>query len=626
MNESEYDVVVMLTWSNWFSELRSNRYHYASRFSKKCPVLFVQPDLEDTAFQFENTEIPNVTVLHLYCEYNQVQVEIFNRALLERKFIKPLFWIYNGYFSNILMERYFVLSVYHGTEDYLSPESMIKMKNKVLLQSFDDILKTSNLLVSVSDGVANSFSTYSSFKGETITVTNGCDFKFYAPESIDQCLPSACQNIAFYQGNIFDKLDYALLIALAKRMPAWSFQFCGKIIFNEKLWQILCELPNVTYLGLLTPEAIRNASYKATVGLIPFVENEWLIERSFPLKSFEYLACGLPVVSVPIKALLPYHDVIEFASGIEQFEKALSRAASLKRDPMHFQKRLDAAGKQDYDLKFQSVENKIQEVITQLKSNTQEEIRGFNVLVLYKPEPEKFNSLLAALTHFSIHSIAYCPVLDEMPSEVDLKVFDALVIDVSLVSGADLLIHTEFIEKIRAFSAYKLLISACRDFPVCCQTLGIHQIFSFPLPEYTTEVQQQDKHLEDRKVIHAFDLLLSTALSARVPVKKLIYAIVGYQDETENYIYNKPASHFFFVPSHTVYSMETINKPQNIDMYWTTGQLFSAMLHLQRQLLCKLLLNFYQNRFFTLKQIIKKILPEQFKSRLRKWLVQWARR
>ena len=66
-----------------------------------------------------------------------------------------------------------------------------------------------------------------------LTVTNGCDYKFYVPKSLDHHLSPLNEDIVFYQGNIFDKLDYELLIELAKRMPTWQFVFCGKVIFNE---------------------------------------------------------------------------------------------------------------------------------------------------------------------------------------------------------------------------------------------------------------------------------------------------------------------------------------------------------------------------------------------------------
>jgi glycosyltransferase involved in cell wall biosynthesis len=50
-----------------------------------------------------------------------------------------------------------------------------------------------------------------------------------------------------------------------------------------------------------------------------------------PLKLHEYLACGLPVVSTPLEAVLPFSNVVNLASDSEQWERAI-------------QTELDAAG------------------------------------------------------------------------------------------------------------------------------------------------------------------------------------------------------------------------------------------------------------------------------------------
>src|SRR5438105_90692 len=61
-----FDAVVILTFeSNWKIEPRSNRYHYATRFARHLPVIFVQVTGQVGEYRFEDTEIPNLTLLHL---------------------------------------------------------------------------------------------------------------------------------------------------------------------------------------------------------------------------------------------------------------------------------------------------------------------------------------------------------------------------------------------------------------------------------------------------------------------------------------------------------------------------------------------------------------------------------
>ncbi len=269
----------MLTWSDWFKELRSNRYHYATRFAKIKPVIFVQPDLAESKYIFEETGIENIVVLHIPNTYDGIQQKLLNAALAEHSCIRPLFWIYNCYFHSFLAQHYSVINIYHGTEDYLASESRIKFQDKTLIDAYVKTLSRCQLIIAVSEGVKKSFEQNVDFEGKIVTVNNGCDYSFYCPVKNHSIAKKINSKIAFYQGNIFDKLDYDLLLKVTKILPDWTFNFCGKVIFNEKDWQVLLKRPNVNYLGLLTPEEIRSHAYQATVGLIPFVQSEWLVVR-----------------------------------------------------------------------------------------------------------------------------------------------------------------------------------------------------------------------------------------------------------------------------------------------------------------------------------------------------------
>src|SRR5207249_1516261 len=96
-------------------------------------------------------------------------------------------------------------------------------------------------------------------------------------------------------------------------------------------------------------------AHRATVGLIPFVQSDWIIERSFPLKTFEYVACGLPVVSVPIKALRRFAAVVTTAGTAGEFVAAMQRAVSTRDDPAALANRLRVVRQHDYDLKLEAL-------------------------------------------------------------------------------------------------------------------------------------------------------------------------------------------------------------------------------------------------------------------------------
>lgn len=148
------DVLVMLTWSDWFSELESNRYHYATRFAKMVPVIFVQPDLDGPTFKFEDTEISNVTVLHVFSSYTREQSELIRQALLQQAFVNPIFWVYNCHFHNFLQHQYAVLTIYHATEDYISSNSAVQFQDERLIHAYFATLRHCELIIAVSERIA----------------------------------------------------------------------------------------------------------------------------------------------------------------------------------------------------------------------------------------------------------------------------------------------------------------------------------------------------------------------------------------------------------------------------------------------------------------------------------------
>ncbi|MCC8417681.1 MAG: glycosyltransferase [Rickettsia endosymbiont of Bryobia graminum] len=366
-----FDTVIMLTWSNWHTELRSNRYHYASRFSQHLPVIFVQPDLIEPKYYYETTELNNLYILHMYGQYGEQQNDLLTQALAEKNVQRPLIWSYNPYFADYLQNIKSPLRIFHGTEDYFSIDSPMRITDDIPVQMFKLTMERTDLLVSVSEGVNESFYKNIGYGNDSIVLTNGCDYHFYSKYvSVSKIKKNSEKNVVFYQGNIYSKLNYELLNELVKKLPNWEFWFCGQVVFNEPAWQKLCENPNVKYLGLMRVKELRKYFYRSTVSIIPFVDQDWIIERSFPLKSFEYLAAALPVVTVPIKALLPYSEVFHFAQTADEFKEKIELAAKERYDVDALGKRLKAAAAQNYDLKFDHLLKKIDLKCLEMYNNT----------------------------------------------------------------------------------------------------------------------------------------------------------------------------------------------------------------------------------------------------------------
>jgi hypothetical protein len=117
------------------------------------------------------------------------------------------------------------------------------------------------------------------------------------------------------------KVDLQYLSKLANANPAWQFAVYGKAIWGitQRIRDYLA-LPNVGYFGPRSFEKIGQENPDAAVGIISMSASKYS-EYSFPLKSWDYLALGLPVVAlnaVALKNIAGIHHVSNEAVALDQ--------------------------------------------------------------------------------------------------------------------------------------------------------------------------------------------------------------------------------------------------------------------------------------------------------------------
>ena len=122
------------------------------------------------------------------------------------------------------------------------------------------------------------------------------------------------------------RLDSDLLVALARRRPAWSFVLAGPE--DEHFQQSpLHALPNVYFLGRKAPEELPAYLSHFDVCINPQAVNEVTV-GNYPLKIDEYLAMGKPIVATYTRTMELFQDHVHLARGEDEWialvEKALT--------------------------------------------------------------------------------------------------------------------------------------------------------------------------------------------------------------------------------------------------------------------------------------------------------------
>lgn len=226
------DAVVMLTWSDWHAEPRSNRYHYATRLAKHVPVLFCQVlGQPGDAIGIGPSGHDGIDIVNFSLPVSKADVQNLKRLLYTRGIRNPLIWIYNVlHFEPVVKSFPNAPKLLHATEDYFTPSASMAVDIGVMKAAFADLKQDLDLLVAVSPGVLKSYRQNAHYLGQAIVIENGCDAGFFldiADEQLGQQNNVEAKPIAIFQGGINARLDYDLLERVTDRLPDWEFRFAA---------------------------------------------------------------------------------------------------------------------------------------------------------------------------------------------------------------------------------------------------------------------------------------------------------------------------------------------------------------------------------------------------------------
>jgi glycosyltransferase involved in cell wall biosynthesis len=148
---------------------------------------------------------------------------------------------------------------------------------------------------------------------------------------VDSALDPLPRPRLVFQGAIVaTKLDLSLLAEVARLRPEWSIVLVGPRGAGDPSGDLstLEQAPSIHFVGPRDAAALPTVLRGADVGLIPYAIND-LTRSVFPMKVYEYLAAGLPVLSTPLPALEGV-DEIEIAADAQGMAAAIER--ELARD------------------------------------------------------------------------------------------------------------------------------------------------------------------------------------------------------------------------------------------------------------------------------------------------------
>lgn len=155
-------------------------------------------------------------------------------------------------------------------------------------------------------------------------IRNAVDFDFFVENLKPSHILGDCEGpIIGYYGALASWFDFALLAEAARLRPDWTFVLVGDVFVDDLGG--LDRLPNVRLEGRKPYAQMPLYLQAFDVCLIPFLLNN-VTHAVDPVKLYEYLSAGKPVVSVPLEEILHYHALMYFATNAQTFVDQINRA------------------------------------------------------------------------------------------------------------------------------------------------------------------------------------------------------------------------------------------------------------------------------------------------------------
>jgi len=121
--------------------------------------------------------------------------------------------------------------------------------------------------------------------------------------------------IGFYGHISYDWVDSSLLKYVALSRPEWTIVLIGRYSMAADEF---AGFDNIKILGERNYDELPAYSKAFSVAIIPFVYSS-LTDNCNPLKLYEYLSAGLPVVSTDIPEVRQYNNLIHVAKSHDEF-------------------------------------------------------------------------------------------------------------------------------------------------------------------------------------------------------------------------------------------------------------------------------------------------------------------
>ena len=215
----------------------------------------------------------------------------------------------------------------------------------------EKILRRADIVIATSRAVAQRTKYLNK---NTYYLANAVDLERYKMAEPSPLLESISRPRIIYIGSLEYWVDYELLCAVAELRQDYNFVIVGPPpLRSSSNYAKLKHQNNIHLLGGIPPSQVPGLLKSAEVAAIPFRLTPLTHDVS-PLKLYEYLAAGLPVVSTPLREVKTSEAPVIFAESEHEFARGIDDALALGKDRQEF---LDFVSENTWEKRMEKIES-----------------------------------------------------------------------------------------------------------------------------------------------------------------------------------------------------------------------------------------------------------------------------
>jgi glycosyltransferase involved in cell wall biosynthesis len=355
--------VVCVGFNDWDNEVWTNQHHLMSRLAASgSRVLFIEslglrrPSLgsgrdlrriarrlrrglsRPRAYGRVTVLSPLVLPVHSSSLVRRLNARILRvrvaRAASRLGFEHPVLWGYVPQAEVLLNTLDPKLVVYHCVDDIASQAGIDEASFRAAEERF---ARRADLVIASAPALADRMRRLSA---NVLFAPNVADTTSFSraldPGPVDGALASLTEPRIVFVGTVAGKkLDLDLLLGIARARRDWTLALIGPVGLGDPDTDVsaLAAEPNIHLLGPRAHDDLPAVMRAAAIGLIPYCQSR-LTASIFPMKVYEYLAAGLPVIATGLPSLAGISDVglVEgVAAAVEAIERSLATDSADRR-------------------------------------------------------------------------------------------------------------------------------------------------------------------------------------------------------------------------------------------------------------------------------------------------------